>query len=128
MCQLSDKFYAAVRTLAGDGPIKVRLMSAYCENLESLSEDDIPESIRQRFELLRRAMHFVKPNFSESVVFASVRKMSAADATRHAAHIVAMFSELVRVKSTGERIRLLAAADKNNTAGRLTSPPHSILN
>jgi hypothetical protein len=128
MCQLSDKLYAAVRTLAGNEPIKIRLMSAFADNLESLSEDDIPESIRQRFELLHRAMHAVQPQFSESAIFASIRKMSAADATRHASHIVAMFSELVRVKSTGERVRLMTVADTHEVGSRASVLRHSVLN
>ena len=106
MCQFSDKFYAAVRTLSGDGPIKQRLATAYGENLELINDDEIPEGIRPRFELLRRTMHTAKPIGQESPVIASVRKMSAADAAGCASLIVAMFSELVRVKSTGERLGL----------------------
>ena len=36
MCQISDRFFSAVRTLSGDGPIKQRLVSAYQEHLEDL--------------------------------------------------------------------------------------------
>jgi hypothetical protein len=104
MCQFSDKFYAAVRTLSGDGPIKRRLAKAYDENLGLISEDEIPPAIRPRFELLRRQMHSAQPNGRESAVVASVRKMSSAEASGCASLIVAMFSELVRVKSTGERL------------------------
>lgn len=107
MCQFSDKFYAAVRTLSGDGPIKDRLTTAYDRDLGPISEDDVPEPIRPRFELLRRQMHAATPNGQESAVVASVRKMSAADAIGCASLIVAMFSELVLVKSTGERLGLL---------------------
>lgn len=106
MCQFSDKFYAAVRTLSGDGPIKLRLATAYGDNLILISDDEIPETLRPRFELLRRQMHSIKPTGQESPVIASVRKMSAADAAGCASLIVAMFSELVRVKSTGERLGL----------------------
>ena len=110
MCQYSNKLLSAVRILAGDGSIKKRLISAYSENLALLPEDDIPESIRSRFERLRQSLHAVKPLSTESPVVASVRKMSAADANRCAASIVIMFSELVRVKTTGERLTL----DKGN--------------
>jgi len=107
MCQFSDKFYAAVRTLSGDGPIKRRLATAYGDNLVLISDDEIPEAIRPRFELLRRQMHSTRPMGQESPVVASVRKMSAAEAAGCASLIVAMFSELVRVKATGERLGLL---------------------
>ncbi len=106
MCQLSNKFFSAVRTLSGDGPIKRRLANAYADNLEVVQDDDIPEIIRTKFVTLRRAMHSAKPaNRKESPVFASVRKMSSTEAGRHSKAIVAMFSELVRVKATGERLK-----------------------
>ena len=114
MCQYSDKFFSAVRALAGDGPIKQRLFKAYSENLDLLSEDNMPESIRPRFELLRETMHSIKPTSVESPILASVRKMSATEASRCAVNIVSMFSELVRVKSTGERLRL----KKNGAAAK----------
>lgn len=104
MCQLSDNFYSAVRALAGDGSVKDRLATAYTQNLEMLAEEAIPETIRPRFEELRKAMHSIEPMTTESPVTASVRKMAPTEASRHAASIVAMFSELVRVKDTGERL------------------------
>ncbi|MGI9341644.1 MAG: hypothetical protein ACR2QV_02270, partial [Gammaproteobacteria bacterium] len=61
MCQFSDKFYASVRTLSGDGAIKKRLAAAYADNLELISEDEVPEIIRPRFDLLRRQMHSAMP-------------------------------------------------------------------
>ena len=117
MCQFSDKFYSAVRTLSGGGTIKDRLASAYGDHLEIISEDDIPDIIRPRFELLRRQMHTAKPNGSESIVVASVRKMSSDDAAGCASMIVAMFSELVRVKSTGERLGTLPQEAEEHVGG-----------
>jgi hypothetical protein len=103
MYQHSDKFYAAVRTLSGNGPIKKRLTSAYDDNLAHLPVDELPESIRPRFEKLRRTMLSVKPSGAESPVLATVRKMSPVDANRCANQIVAMFSELERIKSSDKR-------------------------
>ena len=104
MCQISDRFFSAVRTLSGDGPIKQRLVSAYKEHLEDLHEDQVPDSIRQKFESLRQAMTSVGPANGESAVHASVRKMSAVDAQRYATSVLLMLSELVRVKGSGERL------------------------
>jgi hypothetical protein len=101
MCQFSDKFFSAVRILAGDGPIKQRLFMAYSDHLDMLPEADMPESIRPP-------------------ILASVRKMSSAEATRCATQIVAMFSELVRVKSTGERLRVKPPTKK----AQLVVPEH----
>jgi len=104
MCHVADKFYAAVRTLATDGPVKQRLISAYVGHLEALAENDVPEAIRPRFEALRSAMTAVAPTEKETGVQISVRKMSQADAGRFTRSILAMFADLVRVKSTGERL------------------------
>ena len=111
MCQFSNKLLCAVRTLAADGAIKKRLISAYSENLALLPDDDIPESIRPRFERLRKNLHAIKPLPTESAVVASVRKMSVEEANQCATSIVIMFSELVRVKTTGERLQPITSVD-----------------
>jgi hypothetical protein len=109
MCQISDRFFSAVRALSGDGPIKQRLVSAYREHLEDLRDEQVPESIRQKFESLRQALTAVDPANGESSVHASVRKMSPVDAQRYATSILLMLSELVRVKSSGERLSFTKA-------------------
>jgi hypothetical protein len=110
MCQVTDKFYAAVRTLTTDGTVKQRLVSAYVDHLEALAEDDIPAAIAPRFEALRLAMTAVPPTEKETAVQVSVRKMSQAEAARHTRAILALFADLVRVKSTGERLNSGAVA------------------
>jgi hypothetical protein len=104
MCQFTDCFYSAVRTLAGDGPVKQRLLSAYSDNLECLSEAEIPEPIREGFERLQSAMSTAKPLAKEAPAAAAIRKMSAKEA-------VALFSELVRAKSTGEALSYVSRAE-----------------
>jgi hypothetical protein len=111
MCQFTDCFYSAVRTLAGDGPVKQRLLSAYSDNLECLSEAEIPEPIREGFERLKSAMSTAKPLAKEAPAAAAIRKMSAKEAALHATTIVAMFSELVRAKSTGEALSYVSRAE-----------------
>ncbi|HHQ14120.1 MAG TPA: hypothetical protein ENK16_03750 [Chromatiales bacterium] len=128
MCQFTDNFYSAVRRLAGDGSVKQRLISAYSENLEMLPDKDIPASIRSRLELLRQAMHSVKPLGKESPAAASVRKMSTAEASRHALAIVAMFSELVRVKSTGERLNGGKTKPADASEATTAAPPRNTMN
>ena len=126
MCQFTDRFYSAVHTLAGDGAVKQRLLSAYKDNLETLPEKDVPDHIRECFQRLRQAMTAAQPIGKECSVVASVRKMSATDATSFAADIVAMFSELVRVKATGERVRVAAPVEQRE--GTSASPSHIALN
>ena len=126
MCQFTDRFYSAVHTLAGDGAVKQRLLAAYKDNLESLPDGDVPDHIRERFVRLRGAMCSAKPIGKECPVVASVRKMSAIDATNFAADIVAMFSELVRAKSTGERVRVSTQVERKDSQQDL--PSHIALN
>ena len=104
MRPVPDRFFAAVRALTADEPAKQRLITAYVEHLETLHPDDIPESIRPRFESLRKAMNSVPPTERETAVQVSVRKMSPADAGRYTLSILMMFAELVRVKNSGERL------------------------
>jgi hypothetical protein len=115
MIPFSDNFLAAVRTLAGGGPIKKRLIAAYIENLGPMPKFDIPESIRPQFEALWRSMHSARPSTSsEDPVIASVRKMSAAEANRCADSIVTMFSELVCDKATGEPLRIVGPGESQS--------------
>ena len=118
MCHVADKFYAAVRTLTTDLPVKQRLINAYVDHLEALAEDDVPQAVQPRFEALRQAMTAVPPTEKETAVQVSVRKMSQAEAGRLSRSILAIFAELVRVKSTGERLNSGAVA-KANVLNRL---------
>jgi hypothetical protein len=104
MTPVADRFFAAIRTLTGDGPVKQRLIDAYVQHLECLPGQDLPEIIRPRFEALRTALNAATPTEKETSVQVSVRKMSQADAARLVRSILAMFSELVRVNATGERL------------------------
>lgn len=104
MCRIADSFYAAVKALTNEGPVKSRLHAAYVEHLESLRDDEVPDSIRTRFGYLRAAMQAFPANARESAVQVSIRKMSEADARNLCRSILAMLAELVRVKETGERL------------------------
>jgi hypothetical protein len=104
MCDVADAFFAAVRTLASDAPLKQRLVVAWVDSLATLDADELPEAIRPRFELLRVAVSSARATEKESSIEVSVRKMSPADASRCATAILEMFAELVRVKATGERL------------------------
>jgi hypothetical protein len=104
MSQVADRFYAAVRKLATEGPVKQRLINAYVGHLDTLGDQEVPEVIRPRYEILCKAMTAVPSNEKETSVQVSVRKMSEADAVRYARSILVMFAELIRVKNTGERL------------------------
>lgn len=101
MSHLSERFAAAVRTLVGDGTVKERLGRAYLEHLEHVEETDLPLAQRPLFAALREAMNRVTPFGKESPIRASVQKMSAADASRHARTIVELYCELAFAERSG---------------------------
>jgi len=91
-----DRFYAAVSVLAGDGHIKQRLMRAYQDNLDDITEDELPRPIKKPFSKLKRRMHRVAPLNGEGPICASVRKMSVHEASDCAASVVSLYSKIVR--------------------------------
>ena len=93
-----EKFHSATVELAGAGPIKRRLVGAYVNHLASLTEDQLPKEIREDFTTLCREMRAVRPMPGEDAVRATVRKMSADDANRHAVQIVNMLGIVSRVQ------------------------------
>lgn len=104
MCHVTDRFFSAVRALTAEGMVKQRLVTAYVDHLEAIRADDVPDAIRTPFDSLRNAMTEVPPTEKETSVQVSVRKMSPTDASRYTRSIVMMFSELVRVHQSGERL------------------------
>ena len=91
-----DRFYAAVSILAGDGHIKQRLIKAFQDNLADVDEDELPVSIKEPFSDLRQKLNSVSPHNGESPVCASVRKMSATEASICAAELVTLFGEVLQ--------------------------------
>lgn len=91
-----DRFHAAVSVLAGHGHIKQRLISAYEEHLDGISDDELPVAVQQEFADLRSLMHQVAPLNGEGPICASVRKMSVDEASDCAVSVVALYREIMR--------------------------------
>ena len=91
-----DRFYAAVSVLAGDGHIKQRLMKAYLEYLDDIAEDELPTDIKQAFARLRSRMSRVAPLNGEGPICATVRKMSAHEASDCAVSVVSLYGDILR--------------------------------
>ena len=106
-----DRLQRAAIRLTGEGSLKERLADAYATHLEGLDADDLPDALRADLSLLQGAMHRERPQPRESVVRASVRKMSNDEARRHAALVVRLFAALARSDGTaqGKRAARLAA-------------------
>ena len=92
-----DRLHAAVSVLAGDGHIKQRLIKAYRENLDDITEDELPRELRKSFRDLRSRLHCVAPLNGEGPVCASVRKMSVKDASECAMAVVDLYGDVIRL-------------------------------
>ena len=108
---LSSRLEAAVIALTGAGALKDRLLIAYCEHLEDLEERDLPDEVQGPFAQMSKAMHSARALPGDSVVRASIRKLSSEEAQQFAALIVRIY---------GSRIHSLAATLR--VPARLSGP------
>jgi hypothetical protein len=97
---LSAQLEAAVLTLVGNGTLKDRLCAAYCDHLDDIREQDLPEEVQAEFSAMSRAMHGARALPGDSVVRASVRKLSTEQAQGFAALIVRSYVVRVRELAT----------------------------
>jgi hypothetical protein len=94
-----EQLQLATLRLSQDGPIKDRLAEAYAAHLVAVEAELLPESLREDFGALCAAMQRESPQVRESAVRASVRKMSAQEASRYAALVVRLFAGMARVEA-----------------------------
>jgi hypothetical protein len=112
MSPLAQRFAEAVRTLVGDGPVKVRLVQAFATNLADLADVEFPAALRRDFADLQIALNRVAPVGNESRVRASVQKMSADQAGSHAATIVKLYVELLNTLERAEPLKVVSSPKK----------------
>ena len=91
-----NRFYAAVEKLAGDGHIKQRLTRAYQDNLAGIEDDELPIALKEAFADLKMRMYTVAPLKGEGAIRASVRKMSAKEASACAVSIFSLYTDMLR--------------------------------
>lgn len=109
MRKLTERLESAVVYLAGHGTIKDRLIDAYDKCLADLTEDDFPGELRADFAELVRALHRERALPGESIVRASVRKLSPEDARRYTTLIVRTYGTLAGTRNeTASTLRLSA--------------------
>ena len=111
MTSHSDDFHAALQVLVGTGAVKQRLVDAYRRHLASLREQDLPDAIRDRFAMLRSAMHEAPAAGGMTAPEASARKMSEKDAAEHATAILEMFAVMSALNDSESAPRLLIVAN-----------------
>jgi hypothetical protein len=91
-----ERFHQATVVLCREGAIKDRLADAYAMHLAHIDIEHVPAELRAEFEALRAAMNRALPLPRESVVRASVRKMSNDEASRHAVQVVHLYAGVAR--------------------------------
>jgi hypothetical protein len=94
MRNLTDRLESAAVCLAGPGTIKDRLIEAYGKCLADLTEEDFPKELRSDFAELVRALHRERALPGESIVRASVRKLSPEEARHYTTLIVRAYGTL----------------------------------
>jgi hypothetical protein len=100
-----DLLQRAALQLSQEGSIKDRLAAAYASHLLEVDADDLPDDVREAFAAMCEAMHRERPLPRESVIRASVRKMSNEEAGQHAALVVRAFASLARAEVAGVSMR-----------------------
>lgn len=91
---IHTSFQAAAELLVGDGNVKPRLCRAYERYLAPLQEEELPPSVRDRFDDLRAALHRESPVGARDRLHATVQKMSAFEASHYAVEILRMYGAL----------------------------------
>src|SRR5215203_1084053 len=72
VCQ---KFAVALDEIAaGEGPVKMRLHNAYISSLSHLSEDDLPEELREEFSSIYEVASWLPPEAPEEGMMASTAR------------------------------------------------------
>ena len=110
MTDLTARLEAAALSLAGPGPIKERLTDAY-SHLEDLEAEDLP-GFGEEFASMIEALHREQPMPGDSVVRASVRKLSSADVRQYAELLVRLYGMVAGIKHQRSAPRAVAQTPK----------------
>jgi hypothetical protein len=106
-----ERFRDAVLVLAGGGPVKQRLTDAYQTHLAGLDPEELPRDLRGPYGALVAALRSGQRVGTLDAIPASVRKMSEAEAARHAQSIVHMFAGLHEPSAASRPAVLRAVPD-----------------
>jgi hypothetical protein len=110
MASLTERLEAAAFALAGQGAIKDRLADAYINHLADLEVRDFPRELRDEFAEFVEAMHRERALPGDSVIKASLRKLSNADASRYATLIVRSYGRVAAIR-TNTTLQILPRAN-----------------
>ena len=117
---LSVQLEAATLALVGDGTLKDRLCAAFCDHLDDISALDLPDEVQEEFAAMARVMHGARALPGDSVVRASIRKLSNEEAQRFAGLILRTYA--VRIRELAATVR---TAPRAASAARESTPLES---
>lgn len=125
MSSLSERLESAALALSGSEGIKDRLCIAWSRHLADLDLRDFPREVRDEFEEMIGALSRERALPGDTILKASLRKLSNADATRYAALIVRTYGRVAALKAPQVTLIPRAAAapapflvDASQVAGR----------
>jgi hypothetical protein len=104
MASLSERLEAAAFALAGSEPIRDRLAIAWSKHLSDLEARDFPRDVRNEFEELLRALNRERALPGDTVLKASLRKLSTIEASRYAKLIIRTYGHVAAMKSSQVQI------------------------
>jgi hypothetical protein len=99
MSSLSERLEAAALALSGPEGIKDRLYSAWSQHLADLELRDFPREVRDEFEAMIGALSRERALPGDSILKASLRKLSNTDASRFAGLIVRTYGRVAALKT-----------------------------
>jgi hypothetical protein len=99
-----DRVHGAALLLAGAGPVKQRLASAFKTYLADLDIEDLPRELRGEFLALATSLTCVRSAVGAmGVVDATVRKMSDAQAASYATRLIVLYGQLAQTQPAAQR-------------------------
>ena len=86
-----EKLYSALLTLISEGSLKDRLASAYISALIRLEPSDLPQDMREEFQILSQNLTKVEPEGDEGKVMATIKSMTDLEAIQSAEKILELY-------------------------------------
>jgi hypothetical protein len=105
-----DRFHGAVLLLVGAGPVKQRLASAFKTHLAGLDVEELPRELRTEFIALSTALTSGRAVGGMSVVDATVRKLSDAQAASYAMRLIVLYGLIAQAQPAAQRKPLRAVS------------------
>jgi hypothetical protein len=125
---LTRKLEAAVLLLAGHGAIKDRFCAAFSDQLEDIEAEELPEDTQREFTDMVNAVHRARVLPGDSLVRASVRKLSNDEVQRYSALVVRIYTMQVQHQTASAAAPAFKSPPRIAAADREATPLAALLN